>query len=799
MWKNYFKTSFRQLSKKKLYTSINVIGLSIGFLSLMAISLYIYHHWSYDRNFEDHDSIYQVSQIFEVGGNSQKISSTPPILANMIEDDIAGVEKTARLFNVAMFGPNLVKTDGENQSEYKFCYVDESFFELFNLEVLAGDPIIALSSGEKIVLTRSAAIRYYGSIEKAIDSDMTVGDNKTYQVGAILADLPDNIHFDYEFFAPFKLLRAAKQPDWQPSNYITYIKLHQGVDAEETLQKINTRASELLTDMMAEYHFKVSFDLHSLASLHFGEEFLSGAKPTIDVKYLYIFGFAALLIILIAAINYINLATAESGDKNKETGIRKVMGASRSQLIKMYLAEAGLLVIISLLIAYFLIYILFPQFKALAGINPDIDLLFSFPFILFFLVTALLIALLSGFYPSWMISALQPVQSLKSKGLSIGKGGNMRKVLVVFQFFVSMFMIIATAIIYFQLNYIQNKNLGYDKERVITMPLDYKMQEQLSSIKSELKRQGLAHDVAVTSDNPVVIKAGYRIIEEGKTQEYAVNINGLAGDPDMAVSLGLKIVAGNDLSEQDANGTGQDAHYMILINETAAKAMGYSPEEAILKKVDFGGRNATIKGVVQDFHFSSLHEQIKPLGLFIEPEQGNYLVAKLQNGDIKNTLAGVESIWKKLVPHRPFEYQFLDDKYNALYEAETKIGQVFTTFSIIAICIACLGLFGLVSFVANKRSKEISIRKVLGANSLDVLKLLSFDFVKLLLISAIIAIVAGIYFSDTWLQNFAYRTDLPLWIYVVSVIVVMTISLITIWYKSLIVAHQNPVDNLKSE
>jgi putative ABC transport system permease protein len=799
MWKNYFKTSLRQLAKKKLYTGINVIGLSIGFLSLMAISLYIYHHWSYDRNFADNDRIFQVSQTFEVGGNSEKIASTPSILANMLQDDIAGVEKTARLFNVAMFGPTLIKTDGENQSEYKFSYVDESFFELFNLEVLAGDPVAALASGEKIVLTESAAIRYYGSIDKAMDSDITVGDNKTYQIGAVLAELPDNIHFEYEFFAPFKILRAAKNPEWQPSNYITYVKLHEGVNETEALQQVNARASELLSDMMAQYHFKVSFDFHALTDLHFGEEFLSGAKPTIDVKYLYIFGFAALLIILIAAINYINLATAESGDKNKETGIRKVMGASRSQLIRMYLAEATLLVMVSLMIAYVLMYVLFPQFKTLSGVNPDIDLLFSFPFIAFFIVIALFIALLSGFYPSWMISALQPAQSLKSKGLSISKGGNLRKGLVVFQFFVSMFMIIATAIIYFQLNFIQKKNLGYEKDMVITMPLDYKMQDQISSIKSELKREGLAKHVAVTSDNPVVIKAGYRIIEEGKDQEYAVNINGLAGDYDMAKSLGLKIVAGNDLTEQDNNGTGPEAQYSILINEIAAKAMGYTPQEAILKKADMGGRKSTIKGVVQDFHFSSLHEQIKPLVLFIEPEQGNYLVAKLQNGDVKNTLSGVETIWKKLVPHRPFEYQFLDDKYNALYEAETKIGQVFSTFSIIAICIACLGLFGLVSFVANKRSKEISIRKVLGANSFDVLKLLSFEFVKLLVVSAIIAIGAGIYFSDTWLQSFAYRTELPLWIYIVSVALVMTISLITIWYKSLMAASQNPVNNLKSE
>ncbi len=799
MWKNYFKTSLRQLSKKKLYTGINLIGLSIGFLSLMAISLYIYHHWSYDRSFADKERIFQLSQTFEVGGNSQEIANTPPILANMMQEDIAGVEKTARLFNVAMFGPILVKTDGENQSENKFSYVDESFFELFNLKVLAGDPVSALSTGEKLVITQSAAVRYFGSWDKAINAEMTIGDNKTYQIGAVLADLPDNIHFDYEFFAPFKVLNAAKNPEWQPSNYITYVKLHQGTNEIETVAKINDRVNVLLADMMSQYHFKVSYNFHALTGLHFGEEFLSGAKPTIDVRYLYIFGFAALLIILIASINYINLATAESADKNKETGIRKVLGASRSQLIRMYLAEAGLLITISLLIAYILMYALFPQFKVLSGINPDIDLLFSLPFLSFFILIALIVTLLSGFYPSWMISALQPVQSLKSKGLSIGKGGNLRKGLVVFQFFVSMFMIIATAIIYFQLNFIQNKNLGYDKDMVITMPLDYKMQEQVSSIKSELKRQGLAKDVAVTSDNPVVIKAGYRIIEEGKTEEYAVNINGLAGDVDMAKSLGLKIIAGNDLTEQDDNGTGPEAHYRILINETAAKAMGYTAEEAILKKADMGGRKSTIKGVIQDFHFSSLHEQIKPLVLFIEPEQGNYLVAKLQSGDVKNTLAGVEAVWKKLVPHRPFEYQFLDDKYNTLYEAETKVGQVFTAFSLIAICIACLGLFGLVSFVVNKRSKEISIRKVLGANSYDVLKLLSFEFVKLLFISAIIAIGAGVYFSDTWLQNFAYRTELPLWIYGVSVLMVVAISLITIWYKSLMAASQNPVNNLKSE
>lgn len=798
MWKNYFKTALRQLAKRKLYTSINIIGLSAGILSFMVIGLYIYHHLSYDRQFEGHERIFRINQEFVTGESSQLISNTPSILSGIMAESVPEVASSARLYNVNMFGPALVKTDGENQTEEKFAYVDESFFELFPLQTVLGDPYKALASGEQLVITRQTAERYFEKAELALGNEMTVGDNRTYTVGAVIENLPDNFHLDYDFFGPFKILNAAKNPEWFPSNYTTYVRSIENVEANMIAEKLNNIAEELMGPMMKEWHFSFSFMLEPLTELHFGLP-SSAAKPTTSKTYLYIFAIAALLILIIATINYVNLATAESSDKMKEVGIRKVMGAYRSQLIFMYMAEAAILVTVSLVPAYLLLHLFYPAISKLTGALPDPAILSSWPFLLVIIIIAGSISILAGFYPSWVIAKLEPIQSIKSRLMnSGGKRVNLRRTLVVFQFCVSMFMIMATAIIYSQLNYIQSKKLGYEQELVLSLPIDYKMRESIDALKTEMLRSGAIKDMTISSDNPTVIRAGYRLLDK-QNPEVSISIKGMATDHDVAKTLGLQVVAGRDLESTDYQGEGPEVEYSVLLNEAAVTAMGISTQDAIGRRVDFGGRNAVVKGVVGDFHFNSLHENIEPLCIFMEPSQANLFIAKLNTGDVQSHLAKMEYHWKNLVKHRPFEFQFLEDKYNSLYEAEVKISRVFVSFSILAILIACLGLFGMVSFVANKKSKEISIRKVLGADSWAVLKLLSREFIILLAISAIIASAIGYYFSDKWLSNFAFKVDLPIWIYLASVSLVVIIAMLTIWYKSWSAANQNPINNLKSE
>lgn len=797
MWKNYFVITLRNLSKRKLYAGINVFGFTIALVSFLAIVLYIYHETCYDKMYSDYERIYKFNQEFKAGGETQLVGTTPSSLVPTILEEVAEVESATLVFDLSIFSSVMVNAGEGNQEESKFAFADANFFKVFDLPLLYGNPDLALSAPHQLVLTASTAKRYFRSADQAVGKQLEI-DGESYTVSAVMADFPSNSHMDFDFLASFLTHRHGNNPEWSPSNYYSYVKLSKKADLPGFSTQLEQMVEKYLGEAQKSYGFNTAFYVQPVSDLHLANMTDSSIKPGTDIRYLYIFGIVALLLILIGIINYVNLATAEATERNKEVGLRKVLGANRSQLFGQFVAESFVLTLTGLVLSVFLLILLEPTLVALTGVPMQTIQLFSAQGILFLIALLLVTAVFAGFYPALILSGMEPLKAL-GKSISFGGGGWLRKGLVVFQFFVSISLLTATLVVRNQLNYMQEVNLGYEREELLALSYHYNMRNSVASIKQEMLRSGSAQQVSLAADMPIHIKAGYKFFPGGDNEKELM-ITGYSGDHDIVRTLGLRLVAGSDFTEQDltrTQGYKEKLHFPIMINEAAVKELGWSPEEAIGKLVDFGGSMASIKAVVGDFYFNSLHHQVGPLCLVIDPEQSNVLLVKLNKGNPQEHLATLEGVWKNLAPERPFNYRFVNEAYGQMYTSEVKIGKVFGVFAGIAIAIACLGLFGLVSYVALRRTKEISIRKVLGADASDVLKVLSTDFFKLLAISAVLSVAFGWWFSDVWLQSFAYRSGTPIWIYLISILVVTAISLFTIGYRTASVFLQNPAQTLK--
>ncbi|MCS4435343.1 ABC transporter permease [Aquiflexum gelatinilyticum] len=798
MWKNYFKVSFRNLSKRKLYTGINILGLTIAIVSFLAISLYIYHELSYDRMYTDADRIYQFNQEFVSGGERQLVSSTPSILVPTLMAEVPEVEIGTLVFDLSIFSSVVVDAGKGNQEESRFAFADENFFKVFDFEVLEGNPDLVLSEPNQIVLTESTAKRYFGKVNAATGKPLKI-DGGEYIVSGVMQDFPSNSHLDFDFIASFKTHRHGTKPEWSPSNYYSYAKLIPNADMATFSSKLDQMVEKYMGEDMNNYGFRTSFQVQPVTSIHLGENQLQSIKPTSDIKYLYIFGIVAVLLIFIGIINYVNLATAEATERNKEVGLRKVMGAGRMQLFGQFISESFILTFSALVFSLLSLYFMVDAFGDISGVPLQLGLLLTPSGLAVILGLLLLIAFLSGVYPALILSGMEPLKAL-GKNVKIGGGAWLRKGLVVFQFFVSIGLLVATLIVQRQLEYMQSVNLGYDREEVVALSYHYNMRKSVGSLKNELLRTGAAQSVTLAADMPIYIKAGYKIFP-GLDTDKEMMITGYSVDPDLVKTLGLKIVAGEDFAAEEITRTvayKQEIEHAVMLNEAAVKELGWTNEEAVGKKLNFGSPTY-VKAVVGDFYFNSLHHQVGPLAIMVDPEQANVILAKLPKGNPAEHLAKMEGIWKSLAPDRPFNYKFVDQEYARMYQTEEKIGSVFSLFAGIAIFIACMGLFGLVSYVALRRTREISIRKVLGATQVDVLKVLSADFFVLLGISAVLATAFGIWFSKQWLEGFAYKTTVSPMVYVVAILIVAGISLLTIGYRTVKVNRQNPATTLKDE
>ena len=800
MWKNYLKVSFRNLRKRKLYTGINLLGLTIAIVSFLAICLYIQHEWSYDKMYADHERIYKINQEFVSQGESRLVSSTPSSLIPTLKDEVPEVEKGTLLFDLSIFSSVMIDAGEGSQEEKKFAFADENFFDVFDFQILAGNPSRILSEPNQLVLTASTANRYFGGYTQAVGKALKV-DGKEYQVSGVMEDFPSNSHMEFDFLASFLSHRHGKDPEWSPSNYYTYVKLRDGVDPVSFQSKLDQIVDKYLGSELAQYGYSTAFYLQPVAQIHLGDQSLNVIKPGSDIRYIYIFGVVALLLMAIGIINYVNLATAEATERNKEVGLRKTLGAGRGQLFGQFVSESMLLTLGAAGLSILVLYLIVPKFKEISGVPLNLDL-FATPLgILAMLVFVAVVGLLAGMYPSVILSGMQPIKALTNK-TKMGGGAWVRKSLVVFQFFVSIGLLMATLIVKNQLDYMQDVSLGYEKEQIIAVNYHYSMRNSMETLKGEMLRSGAAISVARAADMPIHIKAGYKVFPGGDNQKELM-ITGYSVDPDILETIQLDLVAGENFSEADPTRAElEDEHSRnpILMNEAAVQQLGWSSEEAIGKVVNMGfSENSVIKGVVKDFYFNSLHHELGPLVIFNDPDQSNVLLIKLPAGNPSAHLATLEGIWDRMLSDRPFNPVFVDQAYDQLYRSEQKAGLIFGIFSAIAIFIACMGLFGLVSYVAMRRTREIGIRKVLGATQQNVLSVLAGDFLKLLGIASVFSIGFGVWFFQAWIADFANRISLNFWPFILAIGLVFLLAMLTIGYRSWKVYSLNPAKTLKSD
>jgi putative ABC transport system permease protein len=799
MWKNYFKTSFRNLSKRKLYTGINILGLTIALSSFFAISLYIYHEWSYDRMYADYERIYKFSQEFSSAGESQLVGTTPASLVPTLMEEFPEVEVGTTVFDLSIFSSVLVDVGEGSTEEDRFAFADANFFKVFDFRFLEGQSAIALSEPKQIVLTETTAKRLFNQSIGVVGKTLKV-DGAEYTVTGVMEDFPSNSHLDFDFLASFKTHRLGREPQWSPANFYSYAKVREGADMDAFSGKLGQMVDKYLGADMREYNFGTAFFFQPVSSIHLGDSQLKGIKPANDIKNLYLFGLIAILLVLIGVINYVNLATAEATERNKEVGLRKVLGAARSQLFGQFVSESMILSVSAIFLSILLLYLGKGVFENFSGVPMQLNLLFGPWGIGFLIGILLLVGLMAGIYPSLVLSGMAPLKALGNE-MRFGGGIWLRKGLVVFQFFISMGLLIATLIVSQQLQYMRSVNLGYDREQVIALQTHYNMRDKIPAFKTELVRTGHASAAALSNAMPIFIQAGYSLLPGGDFQKE-IMMTGFCVDHDISKTIGLELVAGVDFAETDVDQTKAyegGLEMPILFNESAIREMGWTPEESVGKKVNFNGVNSVIKGVVKDFYFNSLHHRVGPLAVFIQPAEANWILIKLPAGNPAPHLEEISKTWTAMFPERPFNYRFLDDAYNNLYQSEQKVGALFGAFSGIAVWIACMGLFGLVSYVALRRTKEISIRKVLGADRLDVLKVLSSDFFILLAVAALLAIPVGIWFSKEWLSGFAYQTAISPVSYLLAVLLVSAIAALTIGYRTVRVYARNPAETLKDQ
>jgi len=797
MFKNYLKIAFRNFWKNKTSSAINIFGLNIGLTSCLLIALYIKHEISYD-NFEQKGSrIARVIMEYSFDGSSSTNGGnyTSVRVAPVFTRTFPEVESAIKM----MLRERIVNYNDKYIDEKKFMFADSTFFTMFSFKLLQGDAHAVLSGPYKAVVTESTAKKYFGN-EDAIGKTFRLGsDSNLYQITGVMEDCPTNSQIQFNFLASFSSLGISKDHEnsYWDANFTTYLLLRD----KKSIASLQAKLPAFMKKEMQGQGATVNFYLEPFDKIHLHSTY-AGFVPNNNINYIYILAAVALLILVIACSTYINLSTAGSVERAKEVGVRKVMGAGKKQLFWQFIGESVLMCLIAVILSLIAAALVLPAFNQLTDKELHASSLFSLPFILFLLLMVASVSLIAGSYPALILTGFQPVKVLKGSFKNTGSGQWLRKSLIVFQFAISVFLIVSTFIIQKQLYYIQHKNLGYDRDHVLVLPLTNSMTKNIRLIKQQFKENPDIISVSECDRSPVEGGGGYnmRSAEMPANQQIAVFANPI--DEDYIKTTGMQIIAGENLTEQDIKNATLDtlSTFQFILNESAVKQLGWkSPEEAIGKKMFLDeSRPGYVKAVVKDFHYQSLHDPIKSMVMFPE-DWGVKLLVKLRGNNLSNTISFLEKNWKELVPARPFEYRFMDDDYNKLYSAELRLGKIMNLFSSIAIILACLGLFGLSSYTAQQRFKEIGIRKALGASVSNIVFALSKDFIKLSLIAIIIAIPIAWWAMTKWLQDFTYRADMTWGIYFIAAAVIVLLAVITVSIHAIKAALMNPVKSLRTE
>ena len=798
MIKNYFKIAFRNLRKNKLYSIINVFGLTIGLAACLLIGVYINHELSYDRFNENANRIVRATMEYgkeDVNTTATTGTKVGPQFKRMFPQ----IEEYVRTF----ISHNVVKSGDKMFDEPRILYADKTFFKIFSFHLVEGDIATALDAPDKIVITRSMAKKYFGNGD-ALNKIITSG-GKDLKVSAVCEDAPQNSQIKFDFVTQFlNLGNGVKDETWWTANWITYFLLHDKKSISQLQQEINNymKTPALRADAGLEGNNYLAYHLEPFTKVHLYSS-LAGFEPNGSITYIYIFSIIALLILIIACANYTNLATAQSTGRSGEIGMRKVMGASKTQVFIQFIGESFALTSIAAVLAFGLSSLLIPYFNDITGKQFTADALLQPIPVVALILFAILVSFFAGLYPALVLSGMQVMGVLK-KGFTFTGGNNiLRKTLIVAQFGISIFLIIYTVIILQQMHYMQTKNLGYDKEHIVVLPIGGKMQQNFQSIKEAFANVPGVEGVTASYDTPEYVQWGDGITAIDEKGKHEISLNAMPVDLDFIKTLKMKLIAGRDFQQSDfammdTNNNKANYHLPYIINETLAKKIGWTPEQSIGRTIE-NRATGPVVGVVKDFNFSSLHDPIGPMVIFLGRDFSRIFMIRINGNDIKPTLGRVETVWKQQVPDRPFNYHFLDDAYNKLYIAEQHTSILFSVAAGLAIILASLGLFGLAAFTTVQRTKEIGIRRILGANIGSIILLIAKNFVQLVGVAIVIAVPLAWWTGNKWLQDFAYRINISWWVFVITAIVALLIALITVSSQAIKAAISNPVKSLRTE
>jgi putative ABC transport system permease protein len=807
MFRNYLKIALRNFSKHKGFSFINIFGLAFGVACCLTIVLFVLDEISFDRYHENADQIYRVGINGYINNTSFEGVVTCAPMAETLVREYPEVTAATRLRN---FGYPVFRHEDKVFSEERVFWVDQAFFDVFTVSFIKGDRKNALAEPNTIVLTESMALKYFGD-ESPVGKSLNADRQRDYLITGVVEDTPRNSHFHYDFLASLSTYEDSRRPIWVSNNYHTYLVLQKGASPqvfEEKLVELVKKyvgpqiqaAAGISLEQFFESGGEWGYFIQPLTDIHLRSQYDYELEPNGDIAYVYIFSIIALGILLVACINFVNLATARSMNRAREVAIRKTVGSRRAQLIRQFLAETTLTSLFAVVLALIVVQILLPLFNNITGKElaiPYIDNAYTIPSLL---GVVLFIGLLAGIYPAFFLASFDPADVLKSETVGKTKKSNLRNVLVVFQFTVSVVLIVGTFIVDKQLKYIQNMNLGFNKDQVVIVKKTDDLGNQIQTFRQELVNNARVDNASNTGSliGQDFGNSAFKIA--GETGEETHLLWTYFTDSHFVDTYQIEMAAGRYFEEGR-----QVDQQAVVLNESAVKDMGLV--DPIGKQIVAYGptkeqeQSFTIIGVMKDFHFESLHFQIKPLiVLMYGPEnRGRYVSVRINSEGIRETMAYLESTWRRFADNQAFEYEFFDDHFAKIYKAEERTGQIFFAFSLLAIIIASLGLFGLAAFIAEQRTKEIGIRKVLGATESKIIFLLSKQFTKWVVLSNLIAWPIAYYFMHKWLQRFAFRPGISIWSFLLASIVVLIIALFTVSYQTIKAARSDPVELLRYE
>ena len=807
MFRNYFKTAFRNLLRNKFYTSINIIGLAVGLATCLLIFLYVIDELSYDKYNANADRIYRVNNEIKFNGNYLDFAQAPALMGSTMMREMPQVQQYTRM---SWYGSFLVKKANENIQEQRVGYADSTLFDVFTLPVIAGNAKTALKDYHSLVITETIAKKYFNSTD-VVGKTMLINDTGNYKITAVIKDIPTQSHFNFDFFVPMMENRGANEDNWLSENYTTYILLKKNANVKQVEAQLNPLMDRHVGPQLQSMvnislnDFKkgggyIKADLTPLTAIHLHSNKQGDLEGNGNAEYVYIFSGIALMILLIACVNFMNLSTARSSNRAKEVGVRKVLGSLRKNLVQQFLTESFLISFIAMVLAILIAFLLLPYFNQLAGKNIYTNTLFQPGMLLSLVALMLVVGLLAGSYPAFFLSSFQPIDVLKGKLAAGFKRSWLRNALVVFQFVISIVLIFGTIVIYNQLNYIHNKDIGFNRSQVLTINHANALGDQAVSFKNELLQISGVQNATMSGYLPVNHNRNGNTYFTSPALDpgTAINIQAWTVDENYIPTLELKVLQGRNFSQQFPTDSTS-----VIINEAAAKFLA---AKGLLNKNFYTLNDPQTKtlisyhiiGVIKNFNFSSLRDVVTPLGLFLGKDNGGISV-RIKSTDVPNVIAQIKNKWKSMAPSQPFDYSFMDEDFNKLYTTEQRTGQIFITFAVLAILIACLGLFGLVTYAAEQRVREIGVRKVLGASVSNIAGMISKDFLKLVIVSAVIAFPLAWWAMHTWLQSFAYRVNISWWVFAVAGFAAILIAIVTVSFQSIKAAVANPVKSLRTE